>query len=78
MKKFLLVLCLVGTLATPAASQHVPVVMNLSAHPDDEDGATLAYYRFKYGVKTYSVCFTWTGRGLEPVANIRITVLISE
>ena len=34
------------------------VVMNLSAHPDDEDGATLAYYRMKYGVKTYSILFT--------------------
>lgn len=34
------------------------VIMNLSAHPDDEDGATLAYYRMKYGVKTYSVLFT--------------------
>lgn len=34
------------------------VVMNISAHPDDEDGATLAYYRMKYGVKTYSLLFT--------------------
>ncbi len=34
------------------------VVMNLSAHPDDEDGSTLAYYRMKYGVTTYSVLFT--------------------
>lgn len=34
------------------------VIMDLSAHPDDEDGATLAYYRMKYGVKTYSVLFT--------------------
>ena len=34
------------------------VLMALSAHPDDEDGATLAYYRMKYGVKTYSVFFT--------------------
>ncbi len=34
------------------------VVMNISAHPDDEDGATLAYYRMKYGVKTYSILFT--------------------
>jgi LmbE family N-acetylglucosaminyl deacetylase len=34
------------------------VIMNISAHPDDEDGATLAYYRMKYGVKTYSVLFT--------------------
>lgn len=34
------------------------VLMDLSAHPDDEDGSTLAYYRLKYGVKTYSVLFT--------------------
>ncbi len=34
------------------------VLMNISAHPDDEDGATLAYYRMKYGVKTYSILFT--------------------
>ncbi len=34
------------------------VVMDLSAHPDDEDGATLALYRMKYGVTTYSVLFT--------------------
>ena len=34
------------------------VLMDLSAHPDDEDGASLAYYRMKYGVKTYSVLFT--------------------
>jgi len=37
---------------------HNGVIMNISAHPDDEDGATLAYYRMKYGVKTYSVFFT--------------------
>jgi LmbE family N-acetylglucosaminyl deacetylase len=34
------------------------VVMNVSAHPDDEDGASLAYYRMKFGAKTYSVLFT--------------------
>lgn len=34
------------------------VLMNISAHPDDEDGATLAYYRMKFGVKTYSILFT--------------------
>jgi LmbE family N-acetylglucosaminyl deacetylase len=34
------------------------VLLALSAHPDDEDGATLAYYRMEYGVKTYSVFFT--------------------
>ncbi len=34
------------------------VVMDLSAHPDDEDGASLAFYRMKAGVTTYSVLFT--------------------
>ncbi|MFN0157940.1 MAG: PIG-L family deacetylase [Bacteroidota bacterium] len=38
--------------------QHDGVVMNVSAHPDDEDGATLAYYRMKFGVATHSVFFT--------------------
>ena len=37
---------------------HCGVLMDLSAHPDDEDGATLAYYGMKFGVKTYSVFFT--------------------
>ncbi|HTY59956.1 MAG TPA: PIG-L family deacetylase, partial [Bacteroidota bacterium] len=37
---------------------HDGVLMDLSAHPDDEDGATLAYYRMKLGVRTYSVLFT--------------------
>jgi LmbE family N-acetylglucosaminyl deacetylase len=34
------------------------VLMDVSAHPDDEDGSTLALYRMKYGVETYSVLFT--------------------
>jgi len=34
------------------------VLMDLSAHPDDEDGASLAYYRLKFGVRTYSILFT--------------------
>jgi LmbE family N-acetylglucosaminyl deacetylase len=42
----------------PLCAQHIPTLMDLSAHPDDEDGATLAYYRYKYGVRTYSVFFT--------------------
>jgi LmbE family N-acetylglucosaminyl deacetylase len=32
--------------------------MDLSAHPDDEDGSTLAYLRMKLGVRTHSVLFT--------------------
>jgi LmbE family N-acetylglucosaminyl deacetylase len=34
------------------------VAMDLSAHPDDEDGSTLAYLRMQLGVRTYSVLFT--------------------
>ncbi len=30
----------------------------VAAHPDDEDGATLAYYRMKYGVETHAVVAT--------------------
>ncbi len=37
---------------------HDGVLMGVSAHPDDEDGATLAYYRMKYGIATYSVFLT--------------------
>jgi len=58
MRKILTTVFLVITFVLPSFAQHLPTLMNLSAHPDDEDGATLAYYRYKYGVKTYSVCFT--------------------
>lgn len=34
------------------------VAMNISAHPDDEDGATLALVRMKQGARTHSVFFT--------------------
>lgn len=33
-------------------------LMCVAAHPDDEDGATLAYYRMKYGVRTVAVIAT--------------------
>ncbi len=45
----------------PAAAQPETaplVVMNLAAHPDDEDGATLAYYRHNRDAVAYSVIFT--------------------
>lgn len=48
-------------LARPAAAQPQAaplVVMNLAAHPDDEDGATLAYYRHAKDAIAYSVIFT--------------------
>ncbi|MDX1438472.1 MAG: PIG-L family deacetylase [Rubricoccaceae bacterium] len=34
------------------------VVMNLAAHPDDEDGNTLSYYRHHEGAVSYSVIYT--------------------
>lgn len=37
---------------------HTLRLMCVAAHPDDEDGATLAYYRMKYGVTTYAVIAT--------------------
>lgn len=33
-------------------------MMCVAAHPDDEDGATLAYYRMIHGVKTFAVIAT--------------------
>lgn len=33
-------------------------LMCVAAHPDDEDGASLAYYRMKHGVKTFVVIAT--------------------
>ena len=57
-------LILVGAAAcTPAATQPAPeaqplVVLNLAAHPDDEDGATMTYYRYAKDAVVYSVIFT--------------------
>ncbi|MDX1420676.1 MAG: PIG-L family deacetylase [Rubricoccaceae bacterium] len=47
-------------LAAPAqdGAPRALVVMNLAAHPDDEDGATLAYYRHHEGALAPSVIFT--------------------
>jgi LmbE family N-acetylglucosaminyl deacetylase len=47
--------------AQPAAAQPETaplVVMNLAAHPDDEDGSTLAYYRRGRDAIAYSVIYT--------------------
>lgn len=54
-------LCLLLVVAPPASGQPSTrplVVMNLAAHPDDEDGATLAYYRHAKDAVAYSVIFT--------------------
>lgn len=41
------------------AQDHAPlVVMNLAAHPDDEDGQTLTYYRKAKNAIAYSVIYT--------------------
>ncbi len=49
----------------PAAAQRAPayknpgvVLMCVSAHPDDEDGATLAYYTHIKHIKAYSIFYT--------------------
>ena len=51
--------------AKPTGAQEAPVdaprplvVMNTAAHPDDEDGATLTYYRYAKDAVAYSVIFT--------------------
>lgn len=56
-------LCLFALLAPFAAVAQVDepaplVVMNLAAHPDDEDGLTLTYYRYAKDAVAYSVIFT--------------------
>lgn len=68
-----LCLALPAILATPAFAQDLGEValrqalldlgcgfrlLCVAAHPDDEDGATLALHRYKYGVKTYAVLAT--------------------
>ncbi len=59
---FLLLLIIFAVLQQQAHSQiplsYSPVLLCLSAHPDDEDGATLAYYRKLKGIRTYSIFFT--------------------
>jgi len=40
------------------AQEHPLVLMGLAAHPDDEDGATLAYYAKLKRAKVYSLIFT--------------------
>ncbi len=53
-------LLLLFIIAGPAAAQTAAplVVMNLAAHPDDEDGRTLTYYRYAHDAVAYSVIFT--------------------
>lgn len=49
------------TTATQPDTLHSPrplVMMNLAAHPDDEDGTTMAYYRHAKNAIVHSVVFT--------------------
>ncbi len=52
------VLIAAALLALPAAAQPAHAVMNLAAHPDDEDGLTLAYARGHEGAAAVSVVYT--------------------
>ncbi|GIV59848.1 MAG: hypothetical protein KatS3mg043_0937 [Rhodothermaceae bacterium] len=57
--RLLLLFLLVPGSLTVRAQPHAPlVVMNLAAHPDDEDGRTLTYYRHAKNAVAYSVIFT--------------------
>ncbi|MCS7081628.1 MAG: PIG-L family deacetylase [Bacteroidota bacterium] len=40
------------------AAREARVLMAVAAHPDDEDGFTLLYYRHRYGMRTYTVYLT--------------------
>lgn len=56
---FLLFFILRGIPSTAQDSDVRPlVVMNVAAHPDDEDGATLAYYRHAKDAIAYSAIYT--------------------
>ena len=53
-----LALLAAATAAQPDLPDRPLVVMNLAAHPDDEDGLTMAYYRGNQDAAVYSVVFT--------------------
>ena len=48
----------IATAQAAASPDTALVVMNLAAHPDDEDGRTLAYYRWARDARAYSVIYT--------------------
>ncbi len=59
MKKYIIVFFIfLSIYAVIGHAQPSLILMTLSAHPDDEDGAALAYYGQLKGVKTYSVFYT--------------------
>ena len=57
MKKLLLILILVFP-AILQAQEPTFTILCLAAHPDDEDGATLAYYRYLHGYDAYTIFYT--------------------
>jgi LmbE family N-acetylglucosaminyl deacetylase len=55
----LLLLWLAPAAAAQRAAEPAPrVVMNLAAHPDDEDGLTMAHYRHAHDAVVHSVIYT--------------------
>ena len=60
------VFAIIGTIAIGCLTSHCDVyaqearfvAMNLAGHPDDEDGATMHYYRRAQNVEVHSVIFT--------------------
>lgn len=59
MKKaiFVLFLFLIGSVSL-YSQEPTFTILCLAAHPDDEDGATLAYYKHLYGYETYTIFYT--------------------
>jgi len=47
-----------GQIATNTSGPKSFVAMNLAGHPDDEDGATMHYYRRAKGYEVHSIIFT--------------------
>ncbi len=57
MKKLLLLFVLLIP-AFVTAQEPTFTILCLAAHPDDEDGAALAYYRHLYGYEAYTIFYT--------------------
>ena len=57
MKKLILILFLLLPVLT-AAQEPEYTILCLAAHPDDEDGAALAYYKYLYGYDAYTIFYT--------------------
>lgn len=57
MKKLIFFLLLLFPV-TALSQEPTFTIMCIAAHPDDEDGAALAYYRYLYGYEAYTVFYT--------------------